>query len=150
MWKSLRFLAVYPLGCTESESCWLPWKADRFLGPLITVCIMDNAIETLPYPCSLSSLLEPHGGAHRGWHAGCEIRGRQMVKTVLRLRRWQHLDAYLHGAVLWLWKRHISLQVSMEIIAHWGSEYLYHQSHIKCEYNSRMKKILQVLPLVGL
>jgi len=96
-----------------SPSCWLPWKAYRFLGPLITVCIMDNAIETILLPCSLSSLLEPHGGANRGRHAGCEIWGWQMVKTLLRLRRGQHLDANLHGAVLWLRERNLSLQVSI-------------------------------------
>lgn len=61
--------------------------------------------------CSLSLVLERHGEACGGDFIG-EVRGRQMVEAVLRLRRWKYLDAHLHRSVLWIREWNVFFQVS--------------------------------------
>lgn len=56
-----------------------------------------------------------------------EIRGWQMVETVLRLRRWQYLDADLYRTFLRIRERYLFLQVStykisFDIIEHHYSQ----------------------------
>jgi hypothetical protein len=64
-------------------------------------------------PLSLSFIFERQRANCRGDFVG-EVRGRTLVEAILRLRRRQHLDADLHGSVLWLRERNLLLQVSQE------------------------------------